>query len=456
MAGRTISGVSRSSGRSYQAVLAGDPTAPPSALRAVAEPFETVSPIDVGRYVSSEFAALERERLWSDVWQFACRLEHIPNVGDHVLYEVGDVSLIVVRSAADTIKAFHNSCLHRGTTLVDRAGTTALFKCPFHGFAWSIDGTFRSMPAAWDFEHVDRSSLCLPEAAVASWGGFVFVHPGPEPEPFESFAAPLIEHFAQHPLDGRYVAHHAAQVVDANWKTTQEAFMEGYHIATTHPHTVRFANDFDIQYDTFGPNVSRLMQAIGVPATALAGTVPPVEIARTVQKMLPAEDRRPVPDELDVDGVRAFLGEVFRSSLSRQWHTDLSGASEAELLDSVEYFLFPNFSPWIGYSVPIAYRFRPWGEDPNRCLMEIMLLHPIPDDGVFETAAEHRLEPGESWTHAPGFELLGLVIDQDMANLPKVQKGLRAARHRELITAGYQEVRLRHFHHRLDVQLGLA
>ncbi|MEZ5260347.1 MAG: aromatic ring-hydroxylating dioxygenase subunit alpha [Acidimicrobiales bacterium] len=437
-------------------MLDGDATAPPSVLRAVAEPFVGDRPIDVARYVSPAFAALERDRLWSNVWQFACRVEHLPEVGDHLLYEVGDLSLIVVRSDPQTIRAFHNSCLHRGTTLVEGKGNTAIFKCLFHGFAWSIDGTFRSMPAAWDFEHVDRSSLCLPEAAVAIWGGFVFVHPGAEPEPFESFAGPLIEHFAQHPLDGRYVAHHACQVVDANWKTTQEAFMEGYHVPTTHPHTVRFANDFDIQYDTFGPNVNRLMQAIAVPASGLIGTVPPAEIATTVQKLLPAEDRRPVPDDLDEASVRNFLGEVFRASFSRRWRADLAAASEAELLDSVEYFLFPNFSPWIGYSIPIAYRFRPWGDDPNRSLMEIMLLHPIPEDGDYTVAAEHWLEPGESWSHAPGFELLGMVIDQDMANLPKVQKGLRAARQADLITAAYQEVRLRHYHHRLDVQLGLA
>jgi hypothetical protein len=163
-----------------------------------------------------------------------------------------------------------------------------------------------------------------------------------------------------------------------------------------------------------------------------------------------------VPDDLGADDVRTFLGDVYRASFSRQWRTDLSGASEAELLDSVQYFLFPNFAPWIGFSLPIAYRFRPWGADPGRSLMEIMLLHPLPDDGEYEVAEEHWLEPGETWSHAPGFEMLGLVIDQDMANLPRVQRGLRAARHRDLVTAHHQEVRLRHFHRRLDAQLGLA
>jgi hypothetical protein len=149
------------------------------------------------------------------------------------------------------------------------------------------------------------------------------------------------------------------------------------------------------------------------------------------------------------------LAERFRESLTRQWRVDLSDASEAEMLDSIQYFLFPNFAPWGGYALPIVYRFRPWNNDPNKSLMEMWLLHPIPEDGVFETATPHWLEPGESWTHAPGFESLGMVIDQDMENLPKVQKGLRAASHEHIVLSDYQEIRLRHFHRRLDEVLGL-
>ncbi len=448
-------------GLTYQSVLDADRTETIEVLRRHGEDgfdagLDVARPIDLARYHTVEFAELEHRLLWSNVWQMACRVENLPEVGDHLLYEVGDLSLIVVRSAPDTISAFHNSCLHRGTALVERSGNTAVFRCPFHGFAWGIDGEFRGMPAAWDFPHVDVTQMCLPQARVAIWQGFVFVHPGPDPEPFETFSTPLEEHFAQHPLTERYVSAHAAQVVAANWKTTLEAFLEGYHVSTTHPHTVRFANDFEMQYDAFGPNVSRLLQAIAVPASALIGKVPAAEMAAMVQRLLPPADRVEVPADLDEAGLRAWLGQQFRSSFSRRWRTDLSAASEAELLDSIQYFLFPNFSPWMGYSVPIVYRFRPHGSDPNQCLMEIMLLHPIPEDGDYQVATVHQLEPSQSWTVAPGFERMGMVIDQDMDNLPRVQRGLRAARHSSLTLADYQELRIRHFHARLDRQLDLA
>ncbi|MEE4206585.1 MAG: aromatic ring-hydroxylating dioxygenase subunit alpha, partial [Erythrobacter sp.] len=67
--------------------------------------------MDRRRYFDPDFAALENARLWPKTWQMACRVEDIPEVGDYVLYEIADISLIVVRSAPDTIKAFFNACL---------------------------------------------------------------------------------------------------------------------------------------------------------------------------------------------------------------------------------------------------------------------------------------------------------------------------------------------------------
>ena len=77
------------------------------------------------RYLSREFLDLEYERLWSRVWQVACREEEIPDVGDYVEYTIGDESIIIVRSGPDTITALPNACLHRGTRLADGAGHVA-------------------------------------------------------------------------------------------------------------------------------------------------------------------------------------------------------------------------------------------------------------------------------------------------------------------------------------------
>ena len=447
-------GEARSSGMTYAEVLQQDTADPPAELMTEAYEFvDNDDKIAVTRYTTQEFHDLEAEKLWGNVWQMACRLEHIPEVGDHIVYEVCDLNIIVVRVGPDEVRAYHNSCLHRGTTLVDTDGNAAFFRCPFHGFSWNIDGTFRGMPAAWDFPHIDADGFGLPELAVAIWGGFVFVHPGDDPEPFEEFSAPLTEHFAPYPLENRYIGYHGCQVIDANWKAVHEAFLEGYHITTTHPHTVRWANDQDCQYDVFGPNVTRLLQAVGIPSTSFIGQVPEDEIAATMLKMIPRALREEIPEDVQA---RPWIAEQFRNFLGTQYRTDLTGTSDAEILDSIQYSLFPNFVPWGGFAIPITYRFRPFENDPNRSVMEIMLLFPIPDDGEFETAEPFWLEPGQSWSEAPGFKTMGMVIDQDMDNLPRVQRGLRAATQQHITLSDYQEIRIRHFNQRLDEQLDIG
>ncbi|MEA3214165.1 MAG: hypothetical protein QOJ19_321 [Acidimicrobiia bacterium] len=439
-------------------MLQGDPRPGPSSTRVERFDWPGDDPIDPARYTSREFAALEAERLWPSVWQMACRLEHLPEVGSYVAYEVADVGLIIVRTGPDEIKAFHNSCRHRGTTLVEGMGRVNQLRCPFHAWTWNLDGTLRTIPADWDFAHWPAENLSLSEAAVATWGGFVFVHPSQSPsavsEPFEQFSAPLAEHFADHPLGDRYVFAHAARVIDANWKATQEAFLETYHVPATHPQAARFANDCEAQYDTLGPNLTRMLEAIGQPVSALIGRVTEQQIAERAQHALPREFWRDVPNDVRA---RDVLGERYREALSAMWGVDLSSASYAELLDTNQYHLFPNFFPWLGYYLPLAYRFRPWGDDPNQSLMEIMILHPRPSDGTqVETAPMQLLEPGESWSHARGLEQLGGVFDQDTSNLVRIQRGMRFRGRDPLMIADYQEIRIRHYHHRLDQVLGLA
>jgi hypothetical protein len=99
-------------------------------------------PLSTDVYTSRDFHALELERMWSRVWQMACREEDIPKVGDHLVYDIGPTSLIIVRSGEDEIRAFHNSCLHRGTALRECGGNVS-----------SVDIRVGGMPAAGAVSH---------------------------------------------------------------------------------------------------------------------------------------------------------------------------------------------------------------------------------------------------------------------------------------------------------------
>ena len=128
-------------------------------------------------YISSEVVQLEREKLWPRVWQVACREEELKAVGDFVTYDVAGQSIIVVRAREGHLKAFHNTCQHRGRRLVTGAGRTAKFHCKFHGWQYEWNGAISRIidREDWDgcSEFADQN-LSLKQVQVDTRAGFVF------------------------------------------------------------------------------------------------------------------------------------------------------------------------------------------------------------------------------------------------------------------------------------------
>lgn len=452
----TISGTptsGRSPGPSVQEVLGSDAVTAPSVLRQEYPPDQATTDLSADRYFSQEWHDLEVEHVWRKVWQMACRAEAIPNVGDHVVYDIADDSLIVVRTGpgTDDIRAYVNSCLHRGTQLRHEGGSAQRFRCPFHGFTWNLDGELIEIPNQWDFPHVDSDEWCLPEAEVGQWGGFVFVNLDPQCEPLESYLEVLPAEFEAFPLENRWTAVHVAKIMPCNWKLAQEAFIESFHIGVTHPQTAAYVADANTQYDIFpgSRHVNRMITLEGVPSPNLRN-VPAEETIRKMQRDVPFHGGDPIVPA-DGDRTRDLLAERAREKLSASARADLSGLSTSECLDAIEYFLFPNLVPWGGQGVPICYRFRPDGNDPGQSIMEIMLLFAKPDEGDPPPPAEVTwLGVDQKWTDTPLLGGAGMVVDQDTDNLIRIQKGLKASRKGAVTLGRYQESRIRHFHETLE------
>src|SRR3546814_8192242 len=85
-------------------------------------------------------------------------LEHIPEVGDYHVYDLGTYSFIITRVAADDIRAYYNACLHRGTKLraSGTEGNTEEFKCTFHGWTWNLDGSHKETLCDRSEEHTSE------------------------------------------------------------------------------------------------------------------------------------------------------------------------------------------------------------------------------------------------------------------------------------------------------------
>lgn len=429
---------------SYQDLLDADSREVPETLRWVSPADLGSEDIPVARYLDRGHHELEKEHLWSRVWQWACREEEIPEVGDTALYEICDRSLLIVRVDAgpDGIKAYYNACLHRGRALRDCGGRVKELRCPFHGFCWSLEGELTHVPAAWDFPQVRPEDMHLPEVSVGTWGGFVFVNMDPGCDPLEAFLGDLPTLFASWPLEERYTQLHVAKVVRANWKLLQEAFMESYHVVTTHPQLLPGFGDANTQYDVFG-NVARAISPSGTPSPHLSWVPSEQEMFDSIVDR--REDEPPVAEVPEGVTARAFAASVARESLRPLIGDDVEGLSDAEMIDSLYFTVFPNFHPWGSYN-RLCYRFRPHGDDHTQSVMEVLFLSPFTGERPPPSPVQW-LGADEEWTSIPALGGLARVFDQDDFNLEQVQRGLRSTARTGLPLGLYQESKIRHFHH---------
>jgi phenylpropionate dioxygenase-like ring-hydroxylating dioxygenase large terminal subunit len=448
-------GSARSSGPSVRDLLAAEDAPLPRGLADDAYEHQGTADVPRARYFSKAWHDLEVAHVWRTTWQMACRAEEIPEPGDHVVYDVAGESLMVTRVDPTTVRAFHNSCLHRGTQLRVDGGNVTRFRCPFHGWTWNLDGSLAEIPNHWDFTHVDAEKLNLPEAHVAEWGGWIFVNLAVDPVPFEEYAARLVDHFQDWPLEQRYVQFHASKVVPTNWKVC----MEGYHVIDTHPQILEFTGDANTEYSVWpgDPHVSRMINAFGVPSPHLE-EVGEQEVA---DAHLGFFARLPAGTVTVPEGgtARRAVADVMRTALSSTTGVDHGGITDCEALDAIEYYLFPNFAPWAGVLQSLVYRWRPNGDDPESCVMDVYRLATYDPAGPRPATAPHtRLTVDQPWSDAPGMGGLAAVFAQDMANLPRVQRGLHSTGKPGVSFGSYQEVRIRHIHRTIDryVRAGLA
>jgi len=444
--------LARSPGISYQQLLDLDSRPVPPVLRLESPRDFGDHDVSIDRYVSRRYHDLEKERLWRRVWQYACREEHIPTPGDHHVYEICDQSYVVVRQPDMSIKAFPNACLHRGRQLKDHDGHCSEIRCSFHGFAWALDGSLADVPARWDFPQVDRrrdDDFRLPECRVGTWAGFVFVNPDPDCAPLEHFLADLAPQFEIWNLADRYVEAHVTKVIDANWKIAQEAFCEAYHVNATHPQILYYLGDTNSQVDVWD-HCSRVITPALTPSPLLWYEVSEDEMMRSMLDVRADQDTPvSVPEG---STARATAAEMARSRWRPIVGDRVDDMSDAELMDSIDYTLFPNFHPWGAFN-RIVYRFRPNGDDHRSSIMEVLFLSPFAGDRP-PPATRRDLSVDEPWTNARELGSLAKVFDQDVFNMAQVQRGLETTRKPGVTLSRYQESKIRWLHRLLDEWVG--
>jgi phenylpropionate dioxygenase-like ring-hydroxylating dioxygenase large terminal subunit len=414
--------------------------------------------VDYKRYYDPAWADAEINKLFSKTWLFACRDEDIPGVGDRVPLDVGPLSFFVIRSKPDEFKAFYNACLHRGTALCVKAESGQTIRCPFHGWEWEPDGQLKRIPSHWDFAGVTRANGSLREVKLGRWGGFIFINADPHCAPLNEALQILPEHFKEFAPETRYTAARFRKRVLANWKISQEAFLEAYHLYATHPEAVPFSGDSQTQYDIW----TSANGAVG--RNASPGAMPSLHAGPEATVLAAAEmfakalrdwhyPQLELPN-LDPGGdLRAQVADWHSDAIERTYgrRPDLPNAM---MLDSLLYFMFPHCAFWLCETLPFTYQFTPHPTDPGQSYFDVRMLLPCPA-GKPRPPSSPAIEIGPDervMDKAPAFHFLGFVFDQDMSNMPLIQKGVRAANplHHHSLLGRYQEILIQHWNQLID------
>ena len=185
-------------------------------------------------YNSQEAFALDMERLFLRAWILAGHAAAAPNPGDWFLHEAGPESVILLRGRDGALRAFANVCRHRGSRICrDAAGHNSVLVCPYHAWAYNLDGSLRSarhMPPEFD-----RGAYGLKPVAMEIVEGLVFVSLAEAPVSFARARAAIGAAYAPYGWGSARIAHRQTYAINSNWKLAVENYLECYHCTPAHP-----------------------------------------------------------------------------------------------------------------------------------------------------------------------------------------------------------------------------
>lgn len=201
--------------------------------------FPQLPDIPAGRYIDPEFLALERAHLWKRSWLYACHEDELPRAGSFLLTHKTGSPIVIVRDKDDTVRAFYNTCRHRGGPLVKQAcGHLQGFVCGYHGWTYALDGRLINLRDKRDFVGLNTAERSLVSVRCERFYKWIFINEDPQAEPLARHFAPFTAYFEQfQPATWRFVMQEGFDV-KCNVKVLMDAFLEVYHLKSIHTNTV--------------------------------------------------------------------------------------------------------------------------------------------------------------------------------------------------------------------------
>jgi phenylpropionate dioxygenase-like ring-hydroxylating dioxygenase large terminal subunit len=371
-------------------------TAPPDG-------FPHLPDLPAGRYTSQEYYDLEQAHIWKKSWLFAAHKDEVPDPGCFMKWENAGQPVIIVHGMDGRIRAFYNTCRHRGAPVViEEKGRSPRLVCGYHNWTYKTDGELIGVTDSQDFSHLDKSCRGLISIRCEMFGNLVFVNFDDDAMSLLEWMGPIADEWQEFQFDKIRLASRHCFELNCNWKVAMEANMEVYHVPFIHPETVAPLVDHRRNVNTIYPNGHARMLAPGP--------------ANTNREHLRLIDSPPEWQEIKT------VGELGRTCTQ-------------------SYTMFPNWvSPLSNYFVPPLI-FWPTGLNTTRLELITMAL----DWGDGPRPNLWTLDDGKK---------LSPVIAEDTQFGEAIQKSMESDGFKS-VPLSYQEARIYSFHQSCDRMIGL-
>jgi len=209
-------------------------------LAAVTSDFNRSSGIPPACYADDALLELERRAIFLDGWVGIGPLDRWQNSGDYTTLEIAGEPLILLRDREGVLRAFANSCRHRGSQLLEGSGSCRKIRCPFHWWTYDLEGRLKVYPRMESAAGFDPAENGLVEFPVASRNGLAFVSLVESPPGISDWLGDFDAFHSAWRLDDLVTTRVREFDVPCNWKTFIEVFNEYYHLPSVHPDSINW------------------------------------------------------------------------------------------------------------------------------------------------------------------------------------------------------------------------